>query len=181
MTDGTGDVRFSGMAIPVPQGFDHVEWVGRWDRMQRRYLVRREERFAVMVELVRAVAPTPGAIIDLGCGSGSLTLRLAEAFPQAAIVGIDFDPTMLVLARARLAALGERVHLLCRDLRRKDWTDGLPAPIDAAVSATALHWFSPQQLAGLYRQLAGVMRKPFIRKFTILADCIRIEIAENRR
>jgi SAM-dependent methyltransferase len=155
----TGDVRLDGMTIAVPQGFNHGQWIDRWDRMQRGYLVRREERFAVMVELVRAVVPTPGAVLDLGCGSGSVTLRLADAFPQASIVGIDFDPAMLVLARARLAGLGGRVQLLCRDLRRDDWTDGLPESIDAAVSATAMHWFNPQQLAGLYKQMAGVMRR----------------------
>ena len=44
-------------------------------------------------------------ILDLGCGPGNISFRLAEALPRAALLGIDGAAAMLALAeRQRLAA-----------------------------------------------------------------------------
>lgn len=34
-------------------------------------------------------------IVDIGCGSGSMTLFLAQAFPKATVYGVDFSPISL--------------------------------------------------------------------------------------
>jgi SAM-dependent methyltransferase len=144
--------------IQPPEGFDWKHWVGRWDRMQEGYLVRRAERFATLIRMVCDTRKTVSRIVDLGCGPGSLMLSTLEAIPNAEIWGIDFDPTMLLLARERLARYGGRVHLMLADLRTSSWTGGLPTPVDAVVSATALHWLEPEQLAALYRRIAQALR-----------------------
>ena len=51
----------------------------------------------------------PVRILDLGCGSGEITRRLAEAFPHATLLGIDILETNLAHARAANAAFGARV------------------------------------------------------------------------
>jgi SAM-dependent methyltransferase len=126
--------------------------------MQERYLVGRAERFAAMVELVAATQARVERLLDLGCGPGSLSLALLDAFPHAVVYGVDFDPSVLLLARARLACYGARVHLVRADLRQASWAGGLPTSLDAVVSATALHWLAPDELAALYRQLAGLLQ-----------------------
>ncbi len=40
----------------------------------------------------------PRRIIDLGCGTGSTTLMLKQAFPEAEVIGLDLSPYMLVRA-----------------------------------------------------------------------------------
>ncbi len=45
-----------------------------------------------------------GTILDLGCGPGDICRRLAAAFPQCHIHGIDASTAMLELARADTAA-----------------------------------------------------------------------------
>ncbi|MGL5033403.1 MAG: class I SAM-dependent methyltransferase [Microcystaceae cyanobacterium] len=40
----------------------------------------------------------PRRILDLGCGTGTMTLMLKEKFPQAQIVGLDLSPQMLIMA-----------------------------------------------------------------------------------
>ncbi|KGF72842.1 methyltransferase type 11 [Neosynechococcus sphagnicola sy1] len=49
----------------------------------------------------------PQRILDLGCGTGSMTLMLKHAFPQAAVTGLDLSPYMLAMAesKAQLANL----------------------------------------------------------------------------
>ena len=49
-------------------------------------------------------------ILDLGCGTGEITRRLAERYPQATLVGIDILEGNLRLARRDSAAFGERIR-----------------------------------------------------------------------
>ena len=145
-------------SIALPPGFDWQHWITRWERMQERYVVGRDERFAVMMRMIRATQPAALRVLDLGCGPGSLTLRVLEAFPDAQVVGIDFDPTLLALARAQLARFGNRVKLVRADLRDSSWAESVAAPFDVVVSATALHWLAAEQLAGVYRRVGQVVR-----------------------
>ena len=48
-------------------------------------------------------------ILDLGCGTGEITRRLAERYPQATLLGIDILEGNLALARRDSAAFGERI------------------------------------------------------------------------
>ncbi len=54
-------------------------------------------------------AYAPNRILDVGCGTGEFTSRVARLFPQAAVIGVDLVETSLELARARCADLGDRV------------------------------------------------------------------------
>lgn len=48
--------------------------------------------------VIEAVKGKPRSILDLGCGTGSTTLMLKQAFPQAEVIGLDLSPQMLVMA-----------------------------------------------------------------------------------
>lgn len=134
-------------------------WLERWDRQQERYVGDREGRFAAVADVVAWAADRLGvaehAVVDLGCGPGSLGVRLAAALSGARVVGIDADPVLLALAEGLVD--GERVRVVRGDLTDPAWPAliDLPSPWTAAVSSTALHWLSPDQLAGLFRVLAA--------------------------
>jgi trans-aconitate methyltransferase len=130
-------------------------WVSRWDAQQEFYITDREERFAVIGDVVTEVLGTAKAtVLDLGCGPGSLSARLADRIPGLRVIGLDADPLLLALGRARY---GYRVEFLDADLAA-DLPAEVPSVIDAAVSTTALHWLDPQPLAALYRKLAARLR-----------------------
>jgi SAM-dependent methyltransferase len=145
------------MDIHTPLTLDWPAWVARWDRMQERYLVGRAERFAMTSRLVRDTQGPAPLILDLGCGTGSLMAALLETIPDAHAVGVDLDPTLLLLAKKRLAAFGDRAQTILADLREASWLAGIPKPFDAIVSATALHWLDPEQLAAVYVQIATLL------------------------
>ncbi len=65
-----------------------------------RYLMR-EETFRPM--LIDMAAPQPmERILDLGCGTGTLTEMIQIRQPEATIVGIDIDPAVIKIAQRKM-------------------------------------------------------------------------------
>jgi trans-aconitate methyltransferase len=136
------------------------QWLERWDRQQEYYLPDREERFAVIADVVAANAERMNPlIIDIGAGPGSLSVRLLDRVPAAQIVAVDADAMLLGLARA---AYGDRrnLRIVEQDLRAPGWVEalGLCRKADAIVSTTALHWLTEPELAALYRDCAALLQ-----------------------
>ncbi len=134
---------------------DPAELVRRWDAQQAAYIAEREGRFTALLDALALSVDGPFTVVDLACGPGSLTQRLLERFPQATVIAVDLDPVLLSLAR--LTVDDPRATLLDLDLLDADWPDAVRAaaggPIHAMVSTTALHWFGPDHLVGLYGQI----------------------------
>ncbi|EOD06297.1 hypothetical protein EMIHUDRAFT_77326, partial [Emiliania huxleyi CCMP1516] len=82
-----------------------------------------------------AECPAGGSLVDLGCGSGISTRRLAAAHPQAgSVVGVDLSPHFLAVGR-RLLELEEE--------ERRRWVqplepDGRISLLHADAAATGL-------------------------------------------
>jgi SAM-dependent methyltransferase len=141
-----------------PVTADYATWLARWDAQQQLHIPDREERFTAMVDAVAAFAGPEPRVLDLGCGPGSLGVRVLDRIHGAGVVAIDADPVLLAIGRG---ALGARPQLTFVDADlRADWVSALPSPgpYDAAVSTTALHWLGLEQLVRLYHALAGVLR-----------------------
>jgi SAM-dependent methyltransferase len=83
-------------------------------------------------------------ILDLGCGDGQLTARLAES--GAVVTGADADPRMVEAAKRRGI---EAHHAMAESLPFAD------ASFDAVFSNAALHWVRDQDamMAGVHRVL----------------------------
>lgn len=56
--------------------------------------------------LIESILGKPRRILDLGCGTGSTTLMLKQAFPQAEVIGLDLSPYMLVRAEDKAKTAG---------------------------------------------------------------------------
>ncbi len=137
---------------------DAAGWLRRWDMQQQRHIPHREERFAAITEMLAAAGRGSPRILDLGCGPGSLSVRVLERVPGAEIAAVDADPALLALGRAALAG-DPRIRFVDADLRG-GWEGSLPLapPFDAAVSTTALHWLTLPELVSLFRTLAALIR-----------------------
>jgi SAM-dependent methyltransferase len=138
------------------------DWIGRWDRQQEVYMPDREDRFTALIDAVEASAGRPDPLVlDLGCGPGSLAVRLLDRLPGATVIGVDADPVTLALGRAAHADL-PGLRFISLDLRQAGWAGrlGLTAGrrVDVVMSTTALHWLSAIELRGLYATLAQVLR-----------------------
>ena len=99
---------------------------------------------ALGTPLIELLAPQAGeSVLDLGCGDGTLTLRLHEA--GCSVLGVDSSAEQIAAARARgLDAEVMDGHALTFDAR-----------FDAVFSNAALHWMRDPAavLAGVARAL----------------------------
>ncbi|MFQ5707729.1 MAG: class I SAM-dependent methyltransferase [bacterium] len=61
-----------------------------------------------------ATVPTAKTILDLACGTGILTFKLLEKFPECEVVGVDRMPEYLAVARQKLRRRKlKKVHFIC--------------------------------------------------------------------
>ena len=135
-------------------------WIDRWDLQQQAYMPDREERFTALIDAVEGGTGRPDPLVlDLGSGPGSLAVRLLDRIPAATVVAIDADPLLLALGRGAYAGYAG-LRFVDQDLRVPGWarSAGLDRAADAAVSTTALHWIPAEALAGVYSELASVLR-----------------------
>ncbi|MFD7814345.1 class I SAM-dependent methyltransferase [Streptomyces sp. NPDC059785] len=140
-------------------GTDWHAWQESWDRQQEWYMPDREERFRVMLDMVEALVGPRPRVLDLACGTGTITARLLARFPGATSTGVDLDPALLAIAGGTFAG-DDRVTLVTADLKDPEWTSRLPYDTyDAVLTATALHWLHLEPLAALYGQVAGLVRE----------------------
>jgi SAM-dependent methyltransferase len=139
---------------------DWEGWFKRWEAQQALYLPEREPRFGVMIDILRAMVGDAPTVIDLGCGPGSLAQRVADRLPGAHVVAVDADPLLLELGRQAVGDRGGRIRWVDADLRDSELVKriGLKGAADAAISTTALHWLSPDELFGLFVRLTHVLR-----------------------
>jgi SAM-dependent methyltransferase len=121
-----------------PVAYEHL--MGRWSR-----------RLAPLFIDFAAVSDGT-SILDVGCGTGSLTFALMEAFPTAQINGLDYSQTFIDYASSK--ALAD-----CRLVFEQGDATSLPyedQAFDAALSLLVLNFVPDAQKAA--RELVRVTR-----------------------
>lgn len=134
-------------------------WIDRWDLQQQGYLPDREERFTALIDVLEDAVGCPDPlVVDLGCGPGSLAVRVLARMPQATVVAIDADPLTMALGRAAYSDL-TGLRFVDADLRVADWSAGLDLDRkpDAIVTTTALHWLTQDALVATYAEAARLL------------------------
>lgn len=63
-------------------------------------------------QTLTSIQGQPQRILDLGCGTGSMTLILKAAYPQAEVIGLDLSPYMLCHAQHKSQKAQLNIHWL---------------------------------------------------------------------
>ncbi|GAC1592970.1 MAG: trans-aconitate 2-methyltransferase [Acidimicrobiales bacterium] len=118
-----------------------------WEPDQyHRFQAERSRPFRDLLALIAPVAG--GSVVDLGCGTGELTVELHAHTGAATTLGIDSSPEMLERA-APLAGTG--VTFLCADIGNFEE----PGAFDVIAANASLQWLPDHRelLARLVRSL----------------------------
>jgi trans-aconitate 2-methyltransferase len=108
----------------------------------------REERMEPLYDLLALIRPQPEmSIVDLGCGTGEITLRIVNHFAWSRAIGIDSSQAMLDRAPEdpRLTFRREAIE----DLKSVE-------PYDVVFSNAALQWVPDN--AAVLKRITGTMR-----------------------
>ena len=104
-----------------------------WDPTQ--YLAYADDRARPFFDLLaRVPVAAPSVVVDLGCGPGGLTRRLAQRWPSAEVLGIDSSAEMI--ERAQEHAIPGRCTFRVGDVSR--WRPD--RPVDVIITNATLQW-----------------------------------------
>ena len=101
-------------------------------------------------DLVDLLDPRPGErVLDLGCGDGTLTARLAER--GCTVIGVDRSAAFVAAARRR------GLEVVAGDARRLHLTELPSGEFDAVFSNAVLHWI--RQPVAVIRGVHRLLRR----------------------
>jgi ubiquinone/menaquinone biosynthesis C-methylase UbiE len=109
----------------------------------------------VRQSLIDAIACKPRRILDLGCGTGSMTLMLKQAFPQAQVIGMDLSPYMLVTADYKASKAKLNIELMQGNAQETDFP---AASFDLVTAALLLHETPPTVSKAILRECFRLLK-----------------------
>ncbi len=94
----------------------------------------------------------PGSAIDLGCGTGTNIITLAGAGWQ--VIGVDFAPRAIKLARKKVSQAGVRAELAIGDATK---LQGIKGPFDLALDIGCFHSIPRSEQTKYLEQLDRIL------------------------
>lgn len=119
-----------------------LKWGMREDEFKRKLIARAEIQAGQQV-------------LDLGCGTGTLTILIKQTHPDAEVVGFDADPQILEIARAK--ANHEKVKIVFD----QGMAYHLPYPdesFDRVLSSLVIHHLTDEDKRRTIKQVHRVLR-----------------------
>jgi ubiquinone/menaquinone biosynthesis C-methylase UbiE len=94
-------------------------------------------------------------ILDLGCGTATLTILLKKRHPEAEVTGIDIDPRVLSIAREKAAAAGVEVKFDLGTAFELPYTNN---HFDIVVSSLVFHHLTRQNKVRTLKEVLRVLK-----------------------
>jgi len=94
-------------------------------------------------------------VLDVGCGTGTLTILLQQLHPQAEVVGLDPDLKALAIAKTKSEKAGVAINFV------RGFADEIPYPpesFDRVLSSFMFHHLTPDEKLGTLRDVSRVLR-----------------------
>jgi len=106
--------------------------------------------------LLEQAGLAPGnRVLEIGCGTGTLTILAKELHPSVEVVGLDPDPKALARAEAKAERAGVSIQL------DRGFAGSLPYPnasFDRVLSSMMFHHLDADEQAKMLREVARVLR-----------------------
>lgn len=106
--------------------------------------------------LLQQVAPRPhDQVLDLGCGTATLTIALAKTYPLAAVTGLDADTRALAIGQDKAHHAGALMNFEHGFSSRMPFSD---ASFDRVVSSLFFHHLTSTEKAATLSEVRRVLR-----------------------
>ncbi|MBE8991220.1 class I SAM-dependent methyltransferase [Nostoc sp. LEGE 12450] len=117
-------------------------------------------RYDEMLEVIsRCLPSTSLRILELGCGTGELSLKILKRFPNAQVIALDYSPRMLQFAQDKITASGYQKRWVGTQADFGDWANNpekldIGSEFDACVSSLAIHHLQDEMKLKLFSRIA---------------------------
>jgi ubiquinone/menaquinone biosynthesis C-methylase UbiE len=120
---------------------------------------------ALKTALITQAHIQPGQnVLDVGCGTGTLTLLIKQTQPDAAVYGLDMDPQVLDIARRKAEQAGETIALQQGAATCLPYPDG---SFDRVFASLMLHHLTRPD-----------KRRALVEAFRVLKPCGELHVAD---
>jgi len=143
--------------IIMPEGdvkgtFD--EAANDYDNLITRLTPFYEELQRAILDALPFSKTDPIEVLDLGVGTGELTLKVLESYPASVVLGVDFSDRMVGIAKKKLVRYEDRASYLEEDFRRLSFK----RKFDAVVSTLSIHHLDDEDKRTLYLKIYGYLK-----------------------
>ena len=116
-----------------------------------------------MLEAVASCVPsTSRRILELGCGTGELSMKILKRCANAEIIALDYSPRMIEFSRSKMAEAG---YQQWRGIEADfgEWANNpekldIGMEFDACVSSLAIHHVSDEMKAKLFQSIGKSLK-----------------------
>lgn len=110
--------------------------------------------------ITRCVPSTSRRILELGCGTGELSLKILNRCPDAQVVALDYSPRMLHFAQSKITAAGYQQKWTGVEADFGDWANNpdkfdIGTEFDACVSSLAIHHLKDEMKFKLFQRISA--------------------------
>lgn len=119
-----------------------------------RYAVPPNETW-VRQEALKQIGGSPRRILDLGCGTGSMTVMLQQAFPQAEVIGMDLSPYMLAVAEDKAKNAQTNIQWMHGNAEATGFDDN---SFDLVTAALLFHETPPEVSRQILREAWRILQ-----------------------
>lgn len=132
---------------------DHVAWL--YDPLIEKMSFGREQKFRIKTLQHMDIAPSD-KVLDVGCGTGSLTLQVAERLRDSGqVIGIDAAPKMIAIARRKAQTCGSKADFSVGVSEQLEFADGA---FDFVVNSMFTHHIDRELKQRSFKEMYRVLR-----------------------
>lgn len=135
----------------------HFEGEARdYDDLVLRIIAGYQEQHQVIAGILkdRHTSHPIAKALDLGCGTGALSLIILDLLPEVELTAMDFSAKMLAACDEKISQQGKTASMAEADIATADLGFGF----DAIVSGLAIHHLDDKDKALLYQRIATALK-----------------------
>lgn len=110
----------------------------------------------------KSLKSPPGTILDVGCGGGLFTLRLAKYFPNAMITGLDISSEAISFAKESLSQANPPMRNVQFILSETPELNNPPNQFDVITSTLVCHHLSDEELISFLKKTCQIAKQAVI-------------------
>lgn len=132
-----------------------IHWPRAYDLLLRLVWGRREDRYRMRILRLAAIIPGE-AVLDVGCGTGTLAIGAKKLVGrEVTVAGVDASPEMIARAKEKATQAGADVDFVEGVAQSLPFAD---RNFDVVVSTTVIHCLPEAQRGHCFAEMARVLK-----------------------